>query len=364
VALFAFRCDVTRDGKVQLVEVDPFWNLPRGFGITYVGFLQDFIDVISLVVAFLLRVREPFDACVGVGPYGVMVGDVLKRLGFIKQLVYDDIDYEPGFYFNWRFRRWYHMRMERYCLHRADLIVSVGERLAELRRSQTSKNVDLVPNGVDYESFATAQQKTPHPPTLIYTGNIARWHSGLDVALQAMPVILHDLPDARLIVIGGAAPEEEMELRQQAAGLRLDEHVRLLGAKPYDMLPQFLKEADVALAVFPPNEVRSYAVPCKIFEYMAAGLAVVATRGSETARIVEDAECGEAIEHTSADFARAVVGLFRERDRLERYAENGKRYGRDCDWRVLMERELEYIESTPDSERSRSAARAGAALDG
>jgi hypothetical protein len=47
-ALLTFRTDVTREGSVQLVEVDPPWNLPRGFGVTYIGFLQDFIDVVSL----------------------------------------------------------------------------------------------------------------------------------------------------------------------------------------------------------------------------------------------------------------------------------------------------------------------------
>jgi glycosyltransferase involved in cell wall biosynthesis len=353
-ALFSFHCDVSREGGVQLVEVDPVWNLPRGFGVTYVGFLQDFIDVVSMFGAFVLRVREPYDVCVGVGPYGVMVGHLLKRWGLVSHLVYDDIDYEPGFYFNWRFRRWYHVKMEQYCLRRADVLVTVGQRLADLRRSQTEKVVHLIPNGVDYASFAAAQDKPPHPPTLIYTGNVARWHSGLDVAIEAMPAILRELPAARLIVIGSASPAEEADLRRRVVEHGLDEHVHLLGAKPYATLPQYLREADVGLAVFPPNEVRSYAVPCKVFEYMAAGLAVVATGGSESARIVADAECGEIIEHTRTDLARAIVGLFRRPDLLKRYAENAAHQSRACDWRVLMERELACIEASLATERSRS----------
>jgi hypothetical protein len=74
--------------------------------------------------------------------------------------------------------------MEKYCLRRADVFVTVGRRLADLRREQTEKTVHLIPNGVDYTSFAVAQHKSPHPPTLIYTGNVACWHSGLDVAIE------------------------------------------------------------------------------------------------------------------------------------------------------------------------------------
>ena len=351
-ALFTFRTDVTREGPVQLVEVDPPWNLPRGFGVTYIGFLQDFIDVVSMFAAFVWHVRERFDVCVGVGPYGVMVGQWLKRWGFVSHLVYDDIDYEPGFYFNWRFRRWYHVLMEKYCLRRADVFVTVGRQLAELRRGQTEKTVHLIPNGVDYTSFAAAQHKSPHPPTLIYTGNVACWHSGLDVAIEAMPAILRELPEARLLVIGGAGPADEAGLRQRVVELGLAEHVQLLGAKPYAALPQYLRDADIGLAVFPPNEVRSYAVPCKVFEYMAAGLAIVTTRGTESARIVSDADCGEIIEHTPMDFARAVVALFRRPDVLKRYAENAARESRDCDWRVLMERELALVGASFATERS------------
>src|SRR5207249_3767609 len=47
-ALLAFRSDVIQDGSVQLVEVDPFWNLPRGVDVKYFGFLQDFVDLVML----------------------------------------------------------------------------------------------------------------------------------------------------------------------------------------------------------------------------------------------------------------------------------------------------------------------------
>src|SRR5262245_36546867 len=55
-ALLSFRCHIAHDEAVQLVEVDPFWNLPVGFFIKYLSFLQDFSDILCMFAAFLLRV--------------------------------------------------------------------------------------------------------------------------------------------------------------------------------------------------------------------------------------------------------------------------------------------------------------------
>ena len=48
-----------------------------------------------------------------------------------------------------------------------------------------------------------------------------------------------------------------------------------------------MAESDIGLAAFPPNELMHYASPIKVFEYMAAGLPIVTTKGTEAARIVK-----------------------------------------------------------------------------
>ena len=54
-------------------------------------------------------------------------------------------------------------------------------------------------------------------------------------------------------------------------------NVRLLGPRPYADLPAYLSAMDVGLIPFKRNEVTFHADPIKAYEYLAAGLPVVAT---------------------------------------------------------------------------------------
>jgi len=54
-------------------------------------------------------------------------------------------------------------------------------------------------------------------------------------------------------------------------------NVRLLGPRPYAALPSYLARMDVGLIPFKRNQVTHHADPIKAYEYLAAGLPVVAT---------------------------------------------------------------------------------------
>lgn len=332
-----------QEGAVTFVEVDPLWNLPWGSTVRYIRFLSVLVFVpVSLVLGHLCRVRKAFDVVLAVGPYAGAAGYFLKKLGLAKVLVYDDIDYEPGLvrrsllagYVGW---------MERFFMARADVRVSVGDVLAELRRAQGIGEVVVITNGVDYRDFAVAQSKVEHPPTLIYTGNLARQYSGLEVAIRAVPRIARSCPDARLLIIGGGDPGEERALRSLTRGLGVETRVHMVGVRRYEELPEYLRQADLGWAVFPPNGARLYAFPNKAMEYMAAGLGILGTVGSQTARLIERFDCGLVVPFDVDAVAEAVVALFDNRSRLAEYARNGGRAAAAFDWPDLMSQQRSII---------------------
>src|SRR5262249_33094814 len=67
--------------------------------------------------------------------------------------------------------------------------------------------------------------------------------------------------------------------------------VRLTGAVSHDEVPSLLAAMDVAAAPYPRLE-NFYFSPLKVFEYMAAGLAIVASRTGQVAKIIEDGVTG------------------------------------------------------------------------
>src|SRR2546426_3542549 len=120
--------------------------------------------------------------CVAIGPRAGLVAYLMKLLGRIRCLVYEDVDYEPGLVVP-RVRQLLLAKLETYLMKRADLVVSVGRGLAQLRRRESGREVSIVSNGVNVDAFSSARERSSHAPTLVYSGNVTYW-SGLDVVIS------------------------------------------------------------------------------------------------------------------------------------------------------------------------------------
>ncbi|MEW6742810.1 MAG: glycosyltransferase [Planctomycetota bacterium] len=364
----------------RLVEVDPFFNYHAGFRVSCeeatrsparkgwlrllvvralspLAVLRDLSLVPCLLGAILRRAPGRFDAVVGFGPWGALVGWLACKLGKASRLVYQDRDYEPGLVPD-RLRRIYTGWLEKKLLRRADLIVSIGPRLAELRRAQAQKAVHVIPTGVDWDLLARARLRPHRGHTLVYAGALFSW-SGLEVAIPALQRIRRLFPEARLLVIGGGQPAYETLLREMAAAHGLDGSIEFCGRQPHSRVAELLARGDLGLAVSQPVPFRQYAYPLKVIEYMAAGLPVLATEGTEAADIVERCGCGLPVRYDAARLAEAVCELFADAARYDRCRAQGLRHAASMDWRSLLARELDLILGGPTSPPTHEFLRSG-----
>jgi glycosyltransferase involved in cell wall biosynthesis len=98
------------------------------------------------------------------------------------------------------------------------------------------------------------------------------------------------------------------------------------GAIPHASVPDILSIAEVAVVPSAPVAASrgGTGTPLKLFEYMAAGKAIVATASAETAEVVRDGHGGLLVPAGDAQrFAEAVLTLLNdpvERDRMGRNA--------------------------------------------
>jgi glycosyltransferase involved in cell wall biosynthesis len=76
-------------------------------------------------------------------------------------------------------------------------------------------------------------------------------------------------------------------MQQRAAALGLTSAVLFTGPVPHAEIPRFIAAADMAIAPVPRMAQESWLSPMKVFEYMATGLAIVATEGGQTATVLE-----------------------------------------------------------------------------
>jgi len=295
----------------------------------------------------------PYDLAIFGHPENAWLAWLLKRSGRVKRLIYDDRDYVAGWTHS-RFSKQLMENRERLCVRQADAVLSTNVLLARLRMQQGARQVLVVPNGVDLSLFARARQKVPHSPTLIYVGTLSPlW--GIDLAIKAMPALLHSIPDIRLL-IAGAGPAEA-DLRALSQALDVTESVSFLGRLEYQALPAVLAEADVGIATsLPGSEFRKYASPLKLIEYMAAGLPVIATRVGQTEITMQQADAGILIDHSIEEFAAAATRLLSDKRLYERYSQAAVTYAADFDWALLLNKAYQYVLSILESDQLPRAA--------
>lgn len=287
------------------------------------------------------RLEEHYDVCILGHPRLAFVALRLKRLGKVDVLIYDDWDYFPGEYPGDPFWRHILRYREYVCVKGADAVVSVSSGLQELRRQQGAKHTALVPNGVDYDLFKTAQQKRPHPPTLLYMGSLSdAW--GADLPIQALPIIKKSIPAIRYVLLGRGP--DEAKLRAMVARLGLEDCVFFYGWQEHQHLSSFLAQADIGVATSRDTVFRRYACPLKIVEYMAAGLPVIGTQVGETRAIIEKAVAGETVRFSPEAFASAAGDLLSNRSKYELYSANAVTFAREHDWEHLLDEELAFIQ--------------------
>jgi glycosyltransferase involved in cell wall biosynthesis len=359
---FCPRVSAREEGGILLVALDPPFNYHPGLRsdaeesadpaagpspglraarlLSPLGLLRELAFVPWALFGFALKLRARQDVCLGVGAFGGLAGWLLRAAGRAEVFVYADRDYEPGLFPD-RVRRAAAGAAERFCIRRADVLTCVGELLAELRRAQTGRRAELLPNGVDWERFAPARASRRRAGArLLYVGNVAAW-SGLELAVAALPELARAHPDVRLCVAGDGLPGALARLRAQAASLGVAERVDFLGRRPPEELPELLAGADVGLAASAPVPFRRYAAPLKVMEYMAAGLPVLATEGTEAGASVARAGAGLAVPYDAASVERALARLLGDARLRAELGARGAEHSRGLDWRALVARELD-----------------------
>jgi glycosyltransferase involved in cell wall biosynthesis len=172
----------------------------------------------------------------------------------------------------------------------ADAVLPVTRVLAGhvIAAGVAEDRIQVIPNGVDRARFVadgvTARRELGLEGRLVlgFSGFLRGWH-GLAAALEVMAE-LPELPDLHLLVIGDGPARAELEARACVLGLK--HRLTVLGVVPRERVPGLLAAVDVALQ---PSAV-DYASPLKLFEYMAAGRAVVAPDQPNIREVLTDNE--------------------------------------------------------------------------
>lgn len=194
---------------------------------------------------------------------------------------------------SYRLARWF----ETSVLRRADAIVAIGENLQRELQARSGKDVLIVANGVDTESFQPLQPagewtRAWNPsggPLLAYIGSFQPYE-GLDVLVRAMPLIAARRSDVSLIVAGDGP--ERPALEQLAKDCGVESIVRFTGRVPHARVCEIYAVAD--LLVYPRLDTMTtrLTTPLKPLEALAMEKAVLASDLPALRELIADGRTG------------------------------------------------------------------------
>lgn len=216
-------------------------------------------------------------------------------------------------------RRW--RRREDAFIRRADaVIITTESRAAKLREWYPGVDPLVVMNCQDGEPLApttTLRDRLGLDAArriVLYQG-LVHTDRGVFVALEA----IERLPDPFVLVVIGPGADAG-PLSRAVAARKLTGRAFVLPPVSHDELPALTASASYGLSLVQNTSLSYYlSAPNKLFEYMRAGLPMVASDFPEVARVFATGDLGELVDPANAEaVARALTTLEADPDRCAR----------------------------------------------
>jgi glycosyltransferase involved in cell wall biosynthesis len=237
------------------------------------------IQTLSFALALLVTLfRSPPDAYYSRDPFVVAL--LVLALPGARQKILFEAHTLPQSKLGRAFRKW--------TLAQARGTVTISHALerAYVQLGLTPQTVTTAPDGVDLNHFkpnrskaeARAQlQLPPDQKLIVYTGGLYRGR-GLEELIGAV----RDLANTTLVIVGGKVPKETERLQTLARSLGVN-NLCFEGHRAPTEIPNYLAAADILAMPYskqthsPAGVTTDWMSPLKMFEYLAAGRAIIAS---------------------------------------------------------------------------------------
>jgi len=175
----------------------------------------------------------------------------------------------------------------------------------------------LLPNASDPSHFRPLPE--PDTPTVSFMGGIAPGR-GIELLIEACRQASNTLDGLRLRI---ASPNPvQVETCKE---LRMRGDIEFHTDITYDQAPEFLAGTQLCVIPHLRNHYLDFSLPIKLFDYMAAQRAIVATDNPAQAGVLRETGAGSICRATSDAVATSIIELLRDERKRKRMAQAGRR---------------------------------------
>lgn len=220
--------------------------------------------------------------------------------------------------------------LEKFLYRRADALVINSPGFLEHVKQRGARSVFLVPNSVDTAMFPLngngsafrTQHQWQEKFLVFYTGAHGM-SNDLPVVIEAAEQ-LKQIENIHFVLIGDGKEKPALMELARKKGLK---NISFLPPIEKKEIGQVMSAADCCIAILKPIELYKTTYPNKVFDYMAAGKAIVLVIDGVIRKVVEDADCGVFALPGNADaVAQAIRSLHASPSKCKEMGLRGRVY--------------------------------------
>lgn len=195
---------------------------------------------------------------------------------------------------------------------KATLVMPIGEEHRDDLLQHGVKNIQMIYMGVAdcfLPSANTPEINVALTQTLklIYIGSVMK-ERGRDVMLEAMSLVAQQKINTHLSIIGGS--EEQLNYcKTRIDELNIADYVNVTGRVPGSQVPSYLAQADAGICLWEDKPWYRFNPPTKLFEYLVAGLPVLASNIRTHTRYVQNWHNGLIFDYNPQSLAGTIIEL-------------------------------------------------------
>lgn len=215
---------------------------------------------------------------------------------------------------------------EKHAMRSADIVLPVCQSLADkVEKFAPGKRYVLLHDmamefpAVPAETENLRERLGITGPLALYVGNLEHYQ-GIDLLLEGF--VAAKAPELSLVVIGGKE-SDLANYRQRVSELGISDRAHLLGPRPLNRLSYYLEQADILIS----PRLRGVNTPMKIYSYLLAGRAIVATRIESHTQVLDDT-CARLVEPTGAAMGAALRELAADEAERKKLGDKAKEIAR------------------------------------
>lgn len=198
-------------------------------------------------------------------------------------------------------------------------VMAIGEAHYEdlLAHGCNENQINLIYMGVsdDFrQSYKKALQEKIEVLNLIYIGTVSKAR-GRDVMLEAIAKANADMPRAILTIVG-ASKEQASYCNEYVKELGVSDEVNIIERVSGEKIPGYLENMDFGLCLWEDKPWWRFNPPTKLFEYLVAGVPVLASNIRTHTEYITDWNTGIIFEYNSESLSQKIIEVYAKKTAL------------------------------------------------